>query len=137
MGSFKYILNYDLRLMLQFLFIYFLNLAEHYKLASGNTGEKDCYFFTPRDRRYPNGERPSRAAGIGYWKASGADKIISNDKVVFGYRKSLVFYIGKSPKGVKTNWLMHEYRYNGPARKRTCSGDMKVSSLIPSLFPLI
>ena len=25
-------------------------------------------------------------------------------------KKALVFYAGKPPKGVKTNWIMHEYR---------------------------
>ncbi|XWS25105.1 hypothetical protein CRYUN_Cryun27aG0042500 [Craigia yunnanensis] len=72
-------------------------------------GEKEWYFFTPRDRKYPNGSRPNRAAGSGYWKATGADKPIGNPKPV-GIKKALVFYAGKAPKGEKTNWIMHEYR---------------------------
>uniref|UniRef100_A0A5B7B4J7 Putative NAC transcription factor n=1 Tax=Davidia involucrata TaxID=16924 RepID=A0A5B7B4J7_DAVIN len=71
--------------------------------------EKEWYFFTPRDRKYPNGSRPNRAAGTGYWKATGADKPIGRPKAV-GIKKALVFYAGKAPKGVKTNWIMHEYR---------------------------
>ncbi|KAJ6735842.1 putative proteinC TRANSCRIPTION FACTOR 56 [Salix viminalis] len=72
-------------------------------------GEKEWYFFTPRDRKYPNGSRPNRAAGRGYWKATGADKPIGQPKTV-GIKKALVFYAGKAPKGEKTNWIMHEYR---------------------------
>ncbi|XP_047330753.1 NAC domain-containing protein 2-like [Impatiens glandulifera] len=72
-------------------------------------GEKEWYFFSPRDRKYPNGSRPNRAAGDGYWKATGADKSVGNPKPL-GIKKALVFYAGKAPKGVKTNWIMHEYR---------------------------
>ncbi|KAJ9166683.1 hypothetical protein P3X46_021393 [Hevea brasiliensis] len=72
-------------------------------------GEKEWYFFSPRDRKYPNGSRPNRAAGTGYWKATGADKPIGHPKPL-GIKKALVFYAGKAPKGEKTNWIMHEYR---------------------------
>ncbi|CAM8901161.1 unnamed protein product [Rhodiola kirilowii] len=72
-------------------------------------GEKEWYFFSPRDRKYPNGSRPNRAAGTGYWKATGADKPIGRPQTV-GIKKALVFYAGKAPRGIKTNWIMHEYR---------------------------
>ncbi|GAV74174.1 NAM domain-containing protein, partial [Cephalotus follicularis] len=72
-------------------------------------GEKEWYFFSPRDRKYPNGSRPNRAAGSGYWKATGADKPIGKPKTL-GIKKALVFYAGKAPRGIKTNWIMHEYR---------------------------
>uniref|UniRef100_A0ACD5VXL7 Uncharacterized protein n=1 Tax=Avena sativa TaxID=4498 RepID=A0ACD5VXL7_AVESA len=72
-------------------------------------GEKEWYFFSPRDRKYPNGSRPNRAAGSGYWKATGADKPIGTPKPL-AIKKALVFYAGKAPKGEKTNWIMHEYR---------------------------
>ena len=72
-------------------------------------GEKEWYFFSPRDRKYPNGSRPNRAAGTGYWKATGADKPIGHPKPL-AIKKALVFYAGKAPKGEKTNWIMHEYR---------------------------
>ncbi|KAL0891126.1 hypothetical protein Bca101_015109 [Brassica carinata] len=73
-------------------------------------GEKEWYFFSPRDRKYPNGSRPNRVAGSGYWKATGTDKIITSDGHRVGIKKALVFYAGKAPKGQKTNWIMHEYR---------------------------
>eukprot|EP00253_Pinus_taeda_P015223 PITA_15223 len=86
-------------------------------------GEKEWYFFTPRDRKYPNGSRPNRATGSRYWKATGADKPITakGGKKRVGIKKALVFYVGKAPKGTKTNWIMHEYRLadvSRPARKK-------------------
>ncbi|KAK8966199.1 NAC domain-containing protein 48 [Platanthera guangdongensis] len=72
-------------------------------------GEKEWYFFSPRDRKYPNGSRPNRSAASGYWKATGADKPIGSPKPV-AIKKALVFYTGKAPKGEKSNWIMHEYR---------------------------
>ncbi|KAF5725697.1 putative transcription factor [Tripterygium wilfordii] len=94
-------------------------------------GEKEWYFFSPRDRKYPNGARPNRAAASGYWKATGTDKIIMTSTMVaggggvqenIGVKKALVFYKGRPPKGVKTNWIMHEYKladapsYNKPIK---------------------
>ncbi|XWS09950.1 hypothetical protein CRYUN_Cryun39dG0033800 [Craigia yunnanensis] len=73
-------------------------------------GEKEWYFFSPRDRKYPNGSRPNRVAGSGYWKATGTDKVITTEGRKVGIKKALVFYVGKAPKGTKTDWIMHEYR---------------------------
>ncbi|XP_078446954.1 NAC domain-containing protein 2-like [Wolffia australiana] len=80
-------------------------------------GEKEWYFFSPRDRKYPNGMRPNRAAGSGYWKATGTDKVIvapPNGNESIGVKKALVFYKGRPPKGMKTSWIMHEYRLTQP-----------------------
>ncbi|XP_030517816.2 NAC transcription factor 47-like [Rhodamnia argentea] len=75
-------------------------------------GETEWYFFSPRDRKYPNGARPNRAAASGYWKATGTDKIVvdSSTGEKLGVKKALVFYKGKPPKGIKSRWIMHEYR---------------------------
>lgn len=75
-------------------------------------GENEWYFFSPRDRKYPNGARPNRAATSGYWKATGTDKPIltSGGGQKVGVKKALVFYGGKPPRGIKTDWIMHEYR---------------------------
>ncbi|KAD3066860.1 hypothetical protein R6Q59_018950 [Mikania micrantha] len=80
--------------------------------AKATFGEHEWYFFSPRDRKYPNGARPNRAANSGYWKATGTDKPVmtSGGMQKVGVKKALVFYGGKPPKGVKTNWIMHEYR---------------------------
>ncbi|PPS09923.1 hypothetical protein GOBAR_AA10723 [Gossypium barbadense] len=84
-------------------------------------GEKEWYFFSPRDRKYPNGSRPNRVAGSGYWKATGTDKVITTDGRKVGIKKALVFYVGKAPKGTKTNWIMHEYRLLETSRKNGSS----------------
>lgn len=73
-------------------------------------GEKEWYFFSPRERKYPNGSRPNRVAGSGYWKATGTDKVIAVGGRRLGIKKALVFYVGRAPKGSKTDWIMHEYR---------------------------
>ncbi|KAF8398370.1 hypothetical protein HHK36_017297 [Tetracentron sinense] len=72
--------------------------------------EKEWYFFSPRDRKYPNGTRPNRAAGAGYWKATGTDMKISSNGQLVGYKNTLVYYKGKPPKGEKTTWIMYEYK---------------------------
>ncbi|XP_020575252.1 NAC transcription factor 29-like [Phalaenopsis equestris] len=75
-------------------------------------GEGEWFFFSPRERKYPNGVRPNRAAGVGYWKATGTDKpiISAGSSRCIGVKKALVFYKGRPPKGIKTEWVMHEYR---------------------------
>ncbi|KAJ3670246.1 hypothetical protein LUZ60_010570 [Juncus effusus] len=89
-------------------------------------GEQEWYFFSPRDRKYPNGARPNRAATSGYWKATGTDKPIlsSGGTHKVGVKKALVFYRGKPPKGIKTNWIMHEYRLADGTVPRPPSGDV-------------
>ncbi|XP_019162164.1 PREDICTED: NAC transcription factor 56-like [Ipomoea nil] len=79
----------------------------------GYFGEKEWFFFSPRDRKYPNGHRPNRAAASGYWKATGTDKPILSATAssrCLGVKKSLVFYRGRPQKGIKTDWTMWEYR---------------------------
>jgi hypothetical protein len=78
-------------------------------------GEGEWFFFSPRDRKYPNGARPNRTAGSGYWKATGTDKPIlaAGGTRCLGVKKALVFYQGRSPRGTKTEWVMHEFRKEG------------------------
>lgn len=80
------------------------------KLAA--LGEKEWYFYCPRDRKYRNSARPNRVTGAGFWKATGTDRPIysSEGSKCIGLKKSLVFYKGRAAKGIKTDWMMHEFR---------------------------
>lgn len=76
-------------------------------------GEREWYFFVPRDRKLGSGGRPNRTTERGFWKATGSDRKIytlSEPKRVIGLRKTLVFYKGRAPRGTKTEWVMNEYR---------------------------
>ncbi|KAK1653170.1 hypothetical protein QYE76_070975 [Lolium multiflorum] len=75
-------------------------------------GDSEWYFFSPRDRKYPNGTRPNRAAGCGYWKSTSTDKPIHDGAVGkgVGVKKAFIFYEGRAPRGTKTGWIMHQYR---------------------------
>ncbi|KAG5526875.1 hypothetical protein RHGRI_032963 [Rhododendron griersonianum] len=76
-------------------------------------GEREWYFFVPRDRKHGNGGRPNRTTETGFWKATGSDRKIlslSDPKKMIGLRKTLVFYMGRAPRGSKTDWVMNEYR---------------------------
>lgn len=79
--------------------------------AMASIGEKEWFFYVPRDRKYRNGDRPNRVTTSGYWKATGADRMIRSENFrSIGLKKTLVFYSGKAPKGIRSSWIMNEYR---------------------------
>ncbi|GAB2213096.1 hypothetical protein Droror1_Dr00021114 [Drosera rotundifolia] len=91
-----------------------LNKCEPWDLPKkAKMGEDSWYFFCVRDRKYPTGLRTNRATEAGYWKATGKDKEIFRGKTLVGMKKTLVFYMGRAPRGEKSNWVMHEYRLEG------------------------
>ncbi|KAM7528122.1 hypothetical protein LguiB_031532 [Lonicera macranthoides] len=71
-----------------------------------------------RDRKYTTGYRVNRATKSGYWKATGKDRNVVDSRIggssVMGMRKSLVFYKNRAPHGIKTGWVMHEFRIDNP-----------------------
>ncbi|KAL8250499.1 hypothetical protein R6Q59_034192 [Mikania micrantha] len=91
-----------------------MNKTEPWDLPGlAKLGGKEWYFFCVRDKKYPTGLRTNRATTAGYWKATGKDKEIYRGRSLIGMKKTLVFYMGRAPKGDKTNWVIHEYRLDG------------------------
>lgn len=91
----------------------------------GYEEQKEWYFFSHKDRKYPTGTRTNRATAAGFWKATGRDKAVLSKESIIGMRKTLVYYKGRAPNGRKSDWIMHEYRLqtseHGPPQVTTCS----------------
>ncbi|XP_010526501.1 PREDICTED: NAC domain-containing protein 21/22-like [Tarenaya hassleriana] len=80
---------------------------------------REWYFFSFRDRKYATGYRTNRATISGYWKATGKDRMVVDPRTgrTVGMRKTLVFYRNRAPNGIKTTWIMHEFRLECPPKE--------------------
>ncbi|CAJ2632966.1 unnamed protein product [Trifolium pratense] len=94
-----------------------LHICEPWQLPEvAKLNANEWYFFSFRDRKYATGFRTNRATISGYWKATGKDRMVLDPitQEVVGMRKTLVFYKNRAPNGIKTGWIMHEFRLETP-----------------------
>ncbi|XP_028799757.1 NAC domain-containing protein 86-like [Neltuma alba] len=96
--------------------------------------DMEWYFYSPRDRKYPNGSRTNRATRAGYWKATGKDRAVHSQKRQVGMKKTLVYYRGRAPHGIRTSWVMHEYRLTDSLPPSTSSFSLKDSYSLCRVF---
>ncbi|XP_024016083.1 NAC domain-containing protein 40 [Eutrema salsugineum] len=81
------------------------DLPEESKLKS----ENEWFYFCARGRKYPHGSQSRRATQLGYWKATGKERSVKSGNQIVGTKRTLVFHIGRAPRGERTEWIMHEY----------------------------
>ncbi|XP_051142048.1 protein CUP-SHAPED COTYLEDON 3-like [Andrographis paniculata] len=94
-----------------------LHVCEPWQLPDvAKLNSDEWYFFSFRDRKYTTGFRTNRATTSGYWKATGKDRVVVDPRTraIVGMRKTLVFYRNRAPNGIKTGWIMHEFRLENP-----------------------
>ncbi|KAL9332954.1 hypothetical protein Peur_073093 [Populus x canadensis] len=78
--------------------------------------ENEWFFFSARGRKYPNGSQSKRATELGYWKATGKERNVKSGSDVIGTKRTLVFHVGRAPKGERTEWIMHEFCMQGQSQ---------------------
>lgn len=108
------------------------NYAEKCKV--GSTPQNEWYFFSHKDKKYPTGTRTNRATAAGFWKATGRDKVIYSSSKRIGMRKTLVFYMGRAPRGQKSDWIMHEYRLEEENTDNNSQSNVRTYNIYIFLF---
>ncbi|KAH6823659.1 NAC domain containing protein 94 [Perilla frutescens var. hirtella] len=103
-------------------------------------GEKEWYFYCPRERKYKNSARPNRVTESGFWKATGTDRPIYSlsvgIRICIGFKKSLVFYRGRAAKCMKTDWMMHEFRLVSTSKNVPSSDSLALCRIFKKAVPL-
>lgn len=83
---------------------------------------KQWYFFSRKTQN-------ERVTNNGYWKALGIEEaVLSSSSRRVGTKKYFVFYLGESPSGDKTNWIMHEYHLLADSSSFSSSSSSRSSS---------
>ncbi|XP_047342234.1 NAC domain-containing protein 53-like isoform X2 [Impatiens glandulifera] len=77
------------------------------------TRDMEWYFFSYLDKKYGTSSRTNRATEKGYWKTTGKDRPVLHRSNTVGMKKTLVYHLGRAPRGERTNWVMHEYKLVG------------------------
>lgn len=73
------------------------------------SGDLEWFFFCPKSKKYGSGPRSNRATEKGFWKATGKDRKVEYNGRTVAMIKTLVFHLGPTSQGQRTNWVMHEY----------------------------
>ena len=93
--------------------LFFLFLFEIVLLADSDVkfDLQEWFFFSPVDFKYSNSKRVNRTTECGFWKPTGKDREIRSldTDTLIATKKTLVYYEGTVSRGVKSNWVIHEY----------------------------
>lgn len=83
--------------------------------------DKEWHFFS-KPCKYGNGKGIKRTTQAGYWKVTCSDRCVWDDSEEneIGKKTTLVFYIGRGSKAVKTNWMIHEYHSYNASSYQAC-----------------
>ncbi|KAE8682401.1 putative NAC domain-containing protein 94 [Hibiscus syriacus] len=115
---------------------YLKNKIQHKPLPIELIKPVEIYKYEPWDlpTSCVRGERV-----VGFWKATGTDRPIysSDGTECIGLKKSLVFYRGRAAKGMRTNWMMHEFQLPSMMHGLSVGYSKRQVSWHKELFPTL